>query len=166
MPGKRYTMLDPGSAITVPFEISLWRDGVEEVHEFSVRPVTDIGAVMMFTSSGDDGERKAQALMRMMSRMLVNTDGVPAQWSPTALPPPKNAGPRYQAKFRGPDGKLYPMSETAQFTDPAKGSSRRRWDYLMFEDDGVAVDASLLGQIVQDMIEVAANRPTPASSPS
>lgn len=166
MSGKRYSMVDPNTAKPTPFEIQLWRDGQAEVHEFTACPVTDIGAVMMFSSSGDDGEMKARALMRMMSRMLLNTDGVPAQWSPEPLAKPKNAGLNWQPKFRGPDGKLYPLSEQGQFTDPKVGSSRRRWDYLMFEDDGVAVDAGLLSEIVQDMIATAADRPTHASSPA
>lgn len=166
MAGKRYHSQNPSEIVPVPFELEVWRDGKSEIHEFVARPQADAGATLMFTSSGDDGERKAQAVFRMMSRMLRNDDGVPAQWVPEPLAKPGNAGANWQPKFRAPDGKLYTMDKTAQFTDPAKGSSRRRWDHMMFEDDGVTVDIEVIGSILEDLVEVAAGIPTVGSSPS
>jgi hypothetical protein len=166
MAGKRYRTQNPSDIAPMPFELVVWRDGTEEIHEFVARPQADAGATLMFTTSGEDGERKAQAVFRMMSRMLCNDDGVPAQWVPEPLPKPGNAGANWQPKFRGPDGKLYTMDKTAQFTDPDKGSSRRRWDHMMFEDDAVTVNIGVIGEILEDLVEVAAERPTVGSSPS
>jgi hypothetical protein len=166
MAGKRYHAQNPSEIPLWPFELVVWRDGQEEVHEFTARPQADAGATLMFTTSGEDGERKAQAVFRMMSRMLRNDDGVPDQWVPEPMERPKNAGANWLPKFRGPDGKLYPMDKAAQFTDPTKGSSRRRWNWMMFEDDAVTVDIGVIGKILEDLIEEAAGRPTVGSSHS
>jgi len=166
MSGKRYHTRNPSQIPPEPFELEVWRNGKSEIHEFVARPQADAGATLMFTTSGEDGERKAQAVFRMMSRMLRDDDGVPAQWVPEPLPKPGNAGANWQPKFRGPDGKLYTMDKAPQFTEPAKGSSRRRWDHMMFEDDGVTVDIEVIGEILEDLVAVAAERPTVGSSPS
>ncbi len=165
MAGKRYYAANPEKLPITEFELVVWRDGVEETHEFKARPQADAGAMMQFSRSGEDGEAKAEAVFRMMSKMLMNTDGVPAQWSPRPVPKPKNAGPDYQPKFRAPsapsgDGKLHPMSEAERWTDPARGSSRRRWDYLMFEDRDVTVDIGVVSEILEDLVGAAAGLPT------
>jgi hypothetical protein len=160
MPGKRYRAVNPDEITPVPFELEVWRDGKSEIHEFTAKPQADAGSMTQFTAAGVDGERKAQVIFKMMSRQLVNNDGVPSQWTPQPLPRPRNAGDAYQVKFRGPDGKLHTMDKAELFTDPAKGSSRRRWDYLMFEDDGVTVDIGVISNILEDLIELVAERPT------
>lgn len=160
MAGKRYHAQNPAEIAKVPFELEVWRDGASEIHEFTARPQADAGSAMTFSLSGEDGERKARAVFRMMSKMLSNDDGVPSQWAPSVLPKPKNAGASYVPKFRGPDGKLYPMDQAGRFTDPAAGSSRRRWDYLMFEDADVTVDIGVISQILEDLIGEAADLPT------
>lgn len=165
MAGKRYHAVNPETLSTVEFELAVWRDGVEEVHSFTARPQTDAGAVIEFSRSGDDGERKANAVFRMMSKMLINTDGVPVNWVPSIVPKPKNAGADYQPKFRAPgapsgDGKLHPMTEAYRWTDPEKGSSRRRWDHLMFEDQDITVDLGVVSEILTDLTGEAAELPT------
>ena len=154
---KRYRAVNPNTARPVTFELVVWRDNEEEVHQFTARPIADAGAMLEFSRSGDDGARKADAVFRMMSRMLVNDDGVKAQWSPTPLP---LKGSAKIVKFRAPDGSLQPMEKAAEWTDPAKGSSRRRWDYLMFEDNDVTVDIGVISEIITDMASEAAEVPT------
>lgn len=163
MAGKRYGQGTNKTIAPVPFELVLYRDSVEETHEFTAVPAIDMASVTKLVDQGDLAG-KAQAIMRMMARLLINTDGVSASWAPTPLPRPKNAGPTYQVKFRGPDGKLYPLDRAGEFTDPAKGSSRRRWNYLMFEDEGVVVHMETLVEIMEDLVSAAADRPTPALS--
>jgi hypothetical protein len=162
---KRYHSVNPAELPTVEFELAVWRDGLEEIHHFTARPQTDAGAMIEFSRSSNDGERQARAVFRMMSKMLINTDGVPSQWVPTIVDKPKNAGADYQPKFRAPgapagDGKLHPMSEAGKWTDPAKGSSRRRWDNLMFEDQDITVDIGVVSEILTDLAGDAAGLPT------
>jgi hypothetical protein len=154
---KRYHAANPNTARAVTFELAVWRDDAEEVHSFTARPLVDAGAMLEFSRSGDDGTRKADAVFRMMSRMLVNDDGVKSQWAPTPLP---LKGAAKIVKFRAPDGTLQPMTRAAEWTDPAKGSSRRRWDYLMFEDNDVTVDIGVISEIISDMASEATEVPT------
>jgi hypothetical protein len=152
MSGKRYHAKNPNAVPPVHFELVVWRDEQEEVHEFTARPIADAAALHAFAMSGDDLQTTAKTVFGLMSRMLVNNDGVPSGWIPRAVPKPKNAGASYEPKFRGPDGKLHPMDDAEYFTDPAKGSSRRRWDFMMYEDDNVTVDLDVIMEIMEDLI--------------
>ncbi len=67
-------------------------------------------------------------------------------------------------KFRGPDGKLYPMAEAEQFLKPEAGSSRRRWRALMEDDEDVVVDGDALSKLFEWLVGLAAGRPTLPSS--
>jgi hypothetical protein len=164
MSGKRYRSLNPATIDPVPFELEVYRDGVSEIHEFTARPNIDIGPMLKVAQDLNDVAKMAPIVIRTMSKMLDNTDGVPLDWEVVPLEKPGNAGPNWEPKFRGPDGKLYPMDKATRFTAVTAGSSRRRWAYLMYEDDGASVDLATMMEIMQDMISVAANRPTPASS--
>lgn len=158
---KRYRAVNPTTVKAVEFELAVYRDGVEEVHSFVARPVADAGSMLAYTRSGDDAE-KAAAVFKMMGRMLVNNDGVAADWTPEPLPKPKNAAANYQPKFRGPDGKLHTLDKASLFTDPAKGSSRRRWEHLVFQDAGVTVDIGVISEIINDLATESAEVPTSA----
>jgi hypothetical protein len=68
--------------------------------------------------------------------------------------------------FRGPDGHIYPMSDEAaikRFTAIENGSSRRRWVYLIEEDDDATVEAEDITEIGTWLIGLATNRPTEPS---
>lgn len=69
--------------------------------------------------------------------------------------------------FRAPygleKGQLLPMSRVGEFLDPAAGSSRRRWDALL-DDDDVTLEASDLTGLFEWAVGVASNRPTGMSS--
>ena len=160
---KTYESLNQATVPRVPFNIKVWRNGVEEVHGFTAAPVMDLGAVLLFMKGEDDSG--AQGLLRMMMVNLADDDGVPAEWAPTMTTRPRNAGPNWQPKFRAPgepagDGALHPMSDAGLFTDPDKGSSRRRWSHLMFEDEGVIVTAGVIIEVIKDLMGQAAGLPT------
>lgn len=163
---KRYTSLNTATIPRVDFELEVFRSGEPEVHRFTATPVMDLGSVLMFLSKDDDAG--GQAMLRLMRVNLADDDGVPARWEPTMLPRPGNAGPNWQAKFRAPkaphgDGELHTMDEVHLWTDPVQGSSRRRWDSLMFEDEGVVVSAEVVMEIIKDLMGQAAGLPTSGS---
>jgi hypothetical protein len=97
----------------------------------------------------------------MLRRVMDNTDGlVPADWRPVALPlvyrndegdtvplpteeelddlaPEARSDIQERSlprSYRGPDGAIHPFTDEdllRKFTDPANGTSRRRWVYLL-----------------------------------
>jgi hypothetical protein len=54
----------------------------------------------------------------------------------------------------------------AKFTDPAAGSSRRRWDHLMLRDDSAVVEMEDLMEIMRWLVGKATDRPTAPSASS
>lgn len=163
MAGKRYgggakaaQQLD--SSFT--FELEGLRFDEEEVHEFTATRKVDTMLAGRFMSLPESEHgRVLRIIILLIGKTLDNKDGTPVQWAPVAAPRPKNAGESYEPKFRGPDGKLHPMAEADKFTDFNAGSSRRRWDALVNDDD-FTVDIETLGDLVRDLIEVSAGRPT------
>jgi hypothetical protein len=157
--GKVYDMDDEGDVATIPFNVVVRRRGAKETHSFLARPVQDIGSALAFASG--DGSKMARAAVKLLARMLVDDDGVPSAWEFLALAA-DTANPF--PSFAGPDGQRYPLGRAGEFTDVAAGSSRRRWNYLFYEDEDVTIRADVLVRIVQDMVEASAGIPTGASS--
>lgn len=147
---------------TEQFEFTFLRDDHPETHEFRARAVTDIGALAFTLGSIESHpERSMAGLFRMIAKMLDNTDGTPAKWRPAPLPAVENEdGTTAPPKFRGPDGALYLMDAAARFEEFDAGSSRRRWLYLLEQDDEVIVDATDLMALFEWLIGLAADRPT------
>ncbi|HEY2101514.1 MAG TPA: hypothetical protein VGH72_33960 [Pseudonocardia sp.] len=168
MAGKRYYAKRPDEIPNHPYEIVVYRGGVEEVHEFNAKPSADLGPMIAMYRNADDAIKMGESAIRLMLKQLDDSDGVSITWAPTIVPKPKNAGPDYEPKFRAPlaphgDGRLHPMTDQDRWLDLDKGSSRRRWQHLMIEDDGVSIDAEVLMEIMSDVIEAAMDgRPTPA----
>lgn len=161
--GKTYESLNQSTVPRLPFNIKVWRNGREEIHGFTAAPVMDLGSVLLFMKGDEDAA--AQGLLRVMQINLDDEDGVPQAWTPTMLEKPANAAENWQPKFRAPaephgDGKLHTMDQVGRWTDPDKGSSRRRWDYLMFQDEGVIVTAGVVLEILKDLMGEAAGLPT------
>jgi hypothetical protein len=131
-----------------------------ETHEFAVTRKADTVLALRFMGIDDDqvGEL-APLVVRLIAKSLDNTDGVPVQWSPIALDKPKNAGEDWEPKFRGPDGKLHPMSQAGKFEEFAAGSSRRRWELLLL-DSQFTVELETLVEITKDLIERTTGTPT------
>lgn len=145
-----------------PFRFQLtglrWDD--EETHDFTAVRKADALLAARFMGFTDD---QAGELLRLcgllVGKTLDNSDGVPVQWTPEPLPKPRNAGVRYEPKFRGPDGELYPMSHAEKFTEFSAGSSRRRWQALL-ADNEFTCDMEVFVEIVKDLIEAGAGSPT------
>lgn len=65
--------------------------------------------------------------------------------------------------FRGPDGNIYPMDRVEEFTDVARGSSRRRWLHCMETDDELSIDEGTLKDMFEWITKLAGKGRTPAS---
>lgn len=164
------------TAERVPFTFVVHRDGEEESHDFQAVPVTDTASLSALMINAQRKPEEAMAgMLRMIGKMLDNKDGTPANWAPVQLPPPPSDSPVWPdgdpegegapvRKFRGPDGALYPMHEAERFSAFEAGSSRRRWRYLMEQDDEVIVDSEALAELFEWLVGLAANRPTRPSS--
>ena len=160
---KRYRARRPSEIPAHPFELEVYRGDTPEVHTFIARPKTDLGPLIQLNSMMNDPMRMGAKALQVIARMMDDSDGTPADWAPVTAPKPRNAGESYEPKFRGPDGRLHPMDKQATFLDIEAGSSRRRWQHIILEDDGVSVDIEVLMEIMTDLIEAATgNRPTPA----
>ncbi len=147
------------------FEFTVLRDEEPETHTFNAVCQTDAAALALMLSSVEKHpERSMIGLFRMIAKMLDNKDGTPSKWQPTPLPTPEDATEDHETKFRGPDGALYTMDQAARFSPFEAGSSRRRWLYLMEDDDEVIVDADDLVKLFEWLVSVAARRPTVPSS--
>jgi hypothetical protein len=143
-----------------PFRLMGLRYDDEETHDFiAVWKPDTLMAVRFMTLGDDQAGELARLCVKLLAKTLDNKDGVPVQWEPTVLPKPKNAGANYEPKFRGPDGKLHPMDQAVKFTDPAAGSSRRRWEALVADTD-FTIDVEDLVEIVKDLVELTAGTPT------
>jgi hypothetical protein len=170
MSGKRYGRLRAEPIALVDFELQAMREDStgeprEEWHEFTARPQSDAGDLAALSATGDDGLAQMNIVVKMIKKMVINSDGVPEQWQPTELTAPDPLPEDYEPKFRGPDGQLYPMDQAVKFTDPGVGSSRRRLMHLLFEDEAT-VDINDLSEMLKDMMGKAAGRPTTAPSRS
>jgi hypothetical protein len=170
MSGKRYGTLRTEPIEPVDFELLAMSEDdngnpVGVYHQFTARPQTDAGDLAAFAFAGDDGARLMGVVLKLIRKMVINNDGVPEKWTGEPVERPKNAGADYVEKFRAPDGKLMPMSQVGQFTDPASGSSRRRMMHLLMESEE-AVDINDLSEIMKDLMTIAAARPTTAPSRS
>lgn len=170
------------------FGLKVDRNGVDEIHKFTVAPrLTIAEMILAVASQSGNGLGAVEGILRMVKRNLVNDDGVPAKWSPEPLPQdttpamvvssvegwPEASGelatveqPEREEAYRGPDGAIYPLSDEqtlAKFSAYDAGSSRRRWIYLIEQDDDVTVDADDLVEMSRWLIGLAANRPTEPS---
>lgn len=164
--GKVYESINPGTVKALPFNIMVYRNGVPEVHGFTARPVVDFGGALL-AINGNDADA-GQALLRMMRINLADDDGVSDTWSPVMTTRPADAPDNWVPKFRAPaapwgDGRLYTMDKISDYADREKGSSRRRWNHLMFEDEGVVVSIQVVYDLLRDLTEAAAGVPTDGS---
>jgi hypothetical protein len=174
----------PQPARRYPFSITVMRDDEPEVHHFLAAPRTNMFALARLIRVQDDADLKViDNTIRLLSSMLDNKDGVPNKWKPEPLPDQATAptddaeGSRFLQqiaeeedprppvqKFRGPDGKIYPMDQAEKFLHHTNGSSRRRWRELIEEDDDVTVEFEDLKNLMEWMVSIAGKGHTPASS--
>lgn len=146
-----------------PFDFTILRDDEPETHSFQARKVSDMATLMMtLTNTDRHPERAMGGLMLMIAKMLYNKDGVPARWEPETLPAPEGE-PDAELKMRDPlTGELIAANpdNVARLTKFEAGSSRRRWLYLMEQDDEAVVQQDDLMELFRWLVGLAANRPT------
>jgi hypothetical protein len=145
------------------FDFTILRDDEPETHHFQARVVSDVATLMVtLTNTEKHPERSMSGLMLMIAKMLYNKDGVPARWTPEPLPAPED-DPDAEPMIRDPlNGELIPASaeNINRLTAFEAGSSRRRWLYLMNEDDEAIVQQDDLMELFRWLVGLAAKRPT------
>lgn len=157
-------------AIRQPFELK-YINGDDEVDSFhgSLAVRTDgaqLSAMFTLVSKGDPA--LIGAMTRMLAKQMDNRDGiVKASWKLEQLPKPVDLDAdeeaEWEPQYRGPDGVIYPVSDTvtlAKWEDQANWTTKRRWLYLMTENDDAIVDLEDLMDVVEYVIELATDRPT------
>ncbi|MGH9058324.1 MAG: hypothetical protein ACRDZY_02220 [Acidimicrobiales bacterium] len=138
------------------------RDGVEEIHEFVARPALgwqDLQRLIPLVIGKTAQALSAKALAsidRLLRRVLTNDDGTPLNWSPTVV----------DGHFTDPNGDHTPADLLPAYEAFEAGSSRRRWVHLMDFDDELTIEYEQILGLVNDLIEVAADRPLPSAVPS
>lgn len=145
--------------------------------EFSVVPRAsggDIAGIMQ--AMNGDGSESIPRLLKLLRKVMDDKDGlVKSGWSPVKLDPPKLPTPQAppgepapepeapEAAYRGPDGEIYPFSDQeklASWADQSTWTSRRRWRYLLEEDDDAVIEMEDLMEITEWIIGLATDRPT------
>lgn len=172
-------------------ELEVERDGVVEVERFTILPRVSASVALSAMGAFKSGDMAAVTrLDGMLTRVMADNDGlVKATWKMETLPKAYRGAngatpvpsdrelerlPEHERDFiqrnllpphyRGPDGQLYPVSDEdtlAKWRDPANGTSRRRWRWLMDEDDAAHIEITDLIELTQYVMERAADRPTP-----
>lgn len=164
----------------VPFSLNVVHEdpdtGHREIrkHDFMGRPDPSAGDFHRFALAAKEGGGELLIVLAdILPRLVANDDGVPAQWtyrelpSTAVLPTDQRTilgafDEEPEPRFRGPDGQIYPATERKQFEEFNAGSSRRRLYNLMFEDRNAKVETQVVGDIMKDLFQAAAGRPTPA----
>jgi hypothetical protein len=147
-----------------------------KTHHFTAAPDPGAGDFHRFALASQKGGGDLLIVLGdIMPRMIVNDDGVPAQWKYKELPakvvrqelPSAPDDPGSLAvlgtlddgepvpHFRGPDGQIYPEPDRKRFEEFDAGSSRRRLYNLMFEDVNVKVHMQTVAEIMKDLFEAA-----------
>lgn len=152
-----------------------------KVHHFEAAPDPSAGDFHRFALAAKKGGGDLLIVLGdIMPRMIVNDDGVPAQWKYEELPPkvvreelpaplePAAGGLQVVGTyddgapvphFRGPDGRIYSEPERKRFEEFDAGSSRRRLYHLMFVDENVKVHMQTVAEIMRDLFEAAGKGP-------
>lgn len=147
-----------------PIQVNYIRNGAVETQEFTVldKPI-DIGTALRLLLAGAISDANAlPGMIRLIGQHMANDDGVPATWEFKEMPSKKDEPD--VIRFRAPTGKILPVEKASEYTDPTKGSSRRRWLYLMNEDESAEIEIETIQGLLKYVTEVAAKRPTHASS--
>lgn len=164
-----------------PFALVVYRDDEQETHEFTAAPRVGAGDVLrMLLADEDKPERQLEVLAKTLAKSITDKDGeVNSKWKPEELKRPEAAptnqweashgivrdepGAEFAPSYRGPDGRIYPFSDTAaldRWKDKARWTSRRRWLHILMEDEDVYVKLSTLLEISKDFIAASTGHPT------
>lgn len=166
-----------------PFQFALvvYRDDEKETHEFTAAPRVGAGDVLrMLLADDDKPERQLEVLAKTLAKSITDKDGeVNSKWKPEELKRPEPAprdqwemshgqvrdepGAEFVPSYRGPDGRIYPFSDTEtmnRWMDKSRWTSRRRWLHVLMEDEDVYVKLSTLLEISKDFIAASTGHPT------
>ena len=144
------------------FDVVFIRDDVEETHEFTARPTFGwkeirgaVGLMGLADGKVEHGElgHAVVYLDGIIRRAMVDDDGTPEKWSATVV----------DGHFADPRGDHVPVELLPLVEAFDAGSSRRRWVHLMTHDDDVTVEQGQLMELFDDLMAVAADRPTERS---
>lgn len=139
------------------FELATIGGDGKNIHTFQVVPLLQAGDVVALMDALDlEPEKAANPLSRLLTKVMDDTDGVSTRWK---LKPDGD-------QFLGPDNEPHPLEDEKLFTDPAAGSSRRRWDALMDPRNDEGIELMDLVDIGQWVVTLSTDRPTPARTPS
>lgn len=155
-----------GPVAREPFSITVMRDEEPITYEFRARVMTDVTGLASVLTLGDKHAEKAiGGVMRIIAKMLDNKDGVPANWKPEVLPEPDGAPEDFVPQFRNPDGTLedFTPENTEKYTAFEAGSSKRRWLYLVEEDDEATIDEGQLMKLFGWLMSLAGKDRGPQS---
>lgn len=160
---KRFGAGKQGRVITpIQFGLTVLRDGEEEEHVFTAIPnLPAQNIVQAVAARNGDGTQVLNPMVSCIRKMLSNRDGTPTTWK-LELVDAKKEG--QEPKFRGPDGKLHVLAKAESFLARESGSSKRRWDALMIDDEDAIVDMKDLTDIFEYLVGEASGRPTQPSA--
>lgn len=157
----------------VPFTFGVLRGDEIDTHSFTAL-LSKIDAGGLITAlqaiEQDDGPKAARAYYRTIARVIDNRDGIPAGWKPEPLQQPAGEGvidnrpPSFRVPFGAQKGEIRPMSEADEYLKSEVHSSRRRWLYLMEDDDDALVDFNDLNELFEWIISEASGKASAASS--
>ena len=141
----------------IPVEFSYFRDENLESQTFQVLDKrVDVNAANQMLQRTKGGDADAfSGLVTLIGKYMDDKDGTGAKWKPVELAPKKTDSADAPRRFRGPDGKIYPWDKAEAFLEVPSGSSRRRWLYLMNEDDEAAVEEDTLVKLLEFLMELA-----------
>jgi hypothetical protein len=158
-----------GRAHREPFQFTFLRDDEPETHEFNAVAKPDlVGLTRVMVLINTAPERATAQLLAMIPKGLDNSDGTPAKWEPIPVADGYGEhgepGAKYIVAPSGPQkGGMVPAEHAAQFEAFDAGSSRRRWNALL-DDDDIAVDIADVMALFEWMVSLVADRPTVPSS--
>jgi hypothetical protein len=92
-PAKTFGSPRRGPAERVPIALWVEQDDESIQHHFLARRVDNFAAMVMTAIHAGKNESSAMAgMMATIARTLDNRDGVPVDWEPTLVEPPRSAG--------------------------------------------------------------------------
>lgn len=173
---------------THEFGLEFYRDDTPVPHFFKAYPQMDAGSLNYTLSASHRPERAVEGMVRSIKKMLADDDGTPLAYRPKPyVPPEPDAEPDAtdapdaevpdpqeddaqraveddeldgDTLYVGPDGEPHPAEEISKALAFEAGSSRRRFAYLMDEDEDLTLEVDQLQKVYQMLVGKAANRPT------
>ncbi len=141
----------------VEFTVEFERDGEPEPHTFRARPRFTFKRMNEAAKASRDGGLNAVLRFEKMIRpSLVDTDGTPARWTPVIE----------DGEFEDWNGDVHDMEDLPALLAADAGSSKRRWQHLMDDDDDLEITIEEIVKVYELLIGAATDRPTRRSKSS